>query len=126
MGKEVPAIMPVTIAGPLPPQLQSAEVEINIRVQATANITPVVARRKVNVLMLEKVGNLLHGGQPALHVTDRIYWRVPVILSTPSRGQIGQVGNVDVDVETGEMIVDDRTLGEIAEHARRLLAGTPS
>jgi hypothetical protein len=116
--------MPVTIAGPLPPQLQSAEVEINIRVQATANVTPVVARRKVNVLMLEKVGNLLHGGQPALFVTDRIYWRVPVMLSTPSRGQLRQVGIVDVDVETGEMIVDDQLLEDIANNARRLLASS--
>ena len=124
MSKEVPATMPVTIAGPLPPQLQSAEVEINIRVQATANVTPVVARRKVNVLMLEKVGNLLHGGQPALFVTDRIYWRVPVMLSTPSRGQLRQVGIVDVDVETGEMIVDDQLLEDIANNARRLLASS--
>ena len=69
--------MPVTIEGAMSPQLRSAEVEINIRVQATMNITPVVARRRVNVLMLEKVGNLLHGGSPALHLADQIYWRVP-------------------------------------------------
>jgi len=113
--------MPVTIEAPLPPQLRSAEVEINVRVHATMNITPVVARRKVNILMLEKVGNLLHGGSPALFLKDRIYWRVPVILSTPSRGRIGQVGNIDVDAETGEMMVDDKLLEDIAEHARRLL-----
>ncbi|HEY66993.1 MAG TPA: hypothetical protein G4N97_01815, partial [Thermoflexia bacterium] len=118
MSKDV--AMPVTIEGTLPPQLRLAEIEINVRVHATMNITPVVARRKVNVLMLEKVGNLLHGGSPALFLTDRIYWRVPVILSTPSRGQIGQVGNVDVDAETGEMIVDDKLLEDISEHARRL------
>lgn len=123
MNKNAP--MPVTIES-LPPQFRSAEVEINIRVLATMNITPVVARRKVNVLMLEKIGNLLHGGQPALHVADRMYWRVPVILSTPSQGRIGQAGNIDVDVETGEMIVDDKSLEEIAEHARRLLAGSTS
>lgn len=123
MNKNAPML--VTIES-LPPQFRSAEVEINIRVLATMNITPVVARRKVNVLMLEKIGNLLHGGQPALHVADRMYWRVPVILSTPSQGRIGQAGNIDVDVETGEMIVDDKSLEEIAEHARRLLAGSTS
>jgi len=116
--------MPVTIDGTLLPQLQSAEIEINVRVQATMNITPVVARRKVNVLMLEKVGNLLHGGPPALLLTDRIYWRTPVILSTPSQGKIGQVGHIDVDAETGEMIVDDKLLEDIAENAKRLLAGS--
>lgn len=124
MSKDI--TMPVTIEGSLPPQLRSAEVEINIRVSATMNITSVVAHRKVNVLMLEKVGNLLHGGSPALFLTDRIYWRVPVILSAPSHGQIGQVGSIDVDAETGEMIVDDKLLEDIAEHARRLLARSTS
>ncbi len=124
MSKDV--TMPVTIENILPPQFRSAELEINVRVQATMNITPVVARRKVNVLMLEKVGNLLHGGFPALHLTDRIYWRVPVILSTPAQGQIGQVGDIDVDAETGEMIVGGELLEDIAEHARRLLASSTS
>ena len=90
------------------------------------NLTPTVARRKVNVLMLEKVGNLLHGDSPTLFLRDRIYWRVPVILSTPSQGRIGRVGEVDVDAETGEMIVDDELLENIAEHARRLLASATS
>lgn len=118
--------MPVTIDGPLPLPLRLAEVEINVRIRTTMNITPVVARRKVNVLMLEKVGNLLHGGSPALFLKDRIYWRVPVILSTPSQGQVGQVGDIDVDAETGEMMMDNRLLEDIAEHARRLLASSTS
>ena len=115
------APMPVTIKGSLPPQLGSAEIEINIRVQTTLNITPVVARRKINVLMLERIGNLLHGGSPELFLTDRVFWRTPVVLSTPSQGQIGRVGHIDVDAETGEMIVDDSLLKDMAENAKRLL-----
>ena len=120
------APMPVTIKGSLPPQLGSAEIEINIRVQTTLNITPVVARRKINVLMLERIGNLLHGGSPELFLTDRVFWRTPVVLSTPSQGQIGQVGHIDVDAETGEMIIDDNLLKDIAENAKRLLASSTS
>jgi len=109
------------------------EIEINIHVRTALNITPVVARRKVNVpsewlfskangvLMLERVGNLLHGGSPELFLTDRVFWRTPVILSTPSQGQIGRVGHIDVDAETGEMIVDDSLLKDMAENAKRLL-----
>jgi hypothetical protein len=91
-----------------------------------AVVTKHIARRKVNVLMLERVGNLLYGGSPELFLTDRTYWRTPVMLSTPSRGQIGQAGHIDVDAETGEMMVDDNLLKAIAENARRLLASSTS
>ncbi len=87
-------------------------------------VTMHIARRKVNVLMLERIGNLLHSGTPELLLKDRAYWRTPVVLSTPSRGQIGQAGHIDIDAETGEMIVDDNLLKDIAENAKRLLVNS--
>ncbi len=104
----------------------SAQVDIQLRVSAQLNITPFIARQKVNVLMLDRVGNLLHGGEPELAVSDRLSWRVPVLLSTPHRGLMGQVGVVQVDAQTGEVLADDELLKDIAEHARRLLAGASS
>ncbi len=89
-------------------------------------VTMHIARRKVNVLMLERVGNLLHSGSPELFLANRVYWRTPVILSTPSQGQIGQVGHIDVNAETGEMMVDDNLLKDMAENAKRLLANSTS
>jgi hypothetical protein len=103
-----------------------AHVDIQFRVSAQVNITPFVARQKVNVLMLDQVGNLLHGGEPEFLVSDRFYWRVPVLLSTPKRGLIGQVGAVRVDAQTGEVLTDAEMLDDLAEHARRLLAGSAS
>lgn len=76
--------------------------------------------------MLDQVGNLLHGGEPELLVSEKLYWRVPVLLSTPRRGLVGQVGSIRVDAQTGEVQADDRSLKDIAAHARQLLAGSPS
>lgn len=104
----------------------SAHVDIQLHVSAQINITPFVARQKVNVLMLDRVGNLLHGGEPELAVSNRLCWRVPVLLSTPRRGLVGQVGAVQIDAQSGEVLADDELLKDIAEHARRLLAGSPS
>jgi hypothetical protein len=39
---------------------------------------------------------------------------------------VGQAGHIDVDAETGEMMVDDNLLKDIAENARRLLANSAS
>jgi hypothetical protein len=48
----------------LPTRLGLGQIEINIRATAAMNYTPVVARRKVNVLLLEKVGTGLYGSEP--------------------------------------------------------------
>ena len=111
-----------------PPLLSpgSAQVDIQLHISAQVNITPFIARQKVNLLMLDQVGSLLHGGEPELLVSGRLYWRVPVMLSTPSRGLVGQVGTVRVDAQTGEVLADDEMLKDIAEHARRLLASSSS
>lgn len=101
-----------------------AQVDIQVHVSAPVNITPFVARQKVNLLMLDRLGNLLHAGEPEFLIADRFYWRVPVLLSTPRKGLIGQIGAVKVDAQTGEVLVEDETLQEFAEHADRLLAGT--
>jgi hypothetical protein len=104
----------------------SVQVDIQLHISAQVNITPFIARQKVNLLMLDQVGNLLYGGEPELLVSSRLYWRVPVLLSTPSQGLVGQVGAVRVDAQTGEILADDALLKDVAEHARRLLTGSPS
>ena len=106
--------------------LGAAQVDIQLHVSAQVNITPFVARQKVNLLMLDQVGNLLHGGEPELLVSEKLYWRVPVLLSTPHRGLVGQVGAIRVDAQTGELLADDKLLKDIADHAHQLLAGTSS
>ena len=109
-----------------PSQLHAAQVDIQVHVRAQVNITPFVARQKVHLLMLDKVGNLLHGGEPELVLAEHVYWRVPVLLSTPSRGLLGQVGAIRVDAQTGEVLATDDMLKDIAEHAQRLVVSSPS
>ena len=92
------------------------------------HVTAFSAQRKVNRLMLDRVSNLLCGNEPTLIVTDRLRWRVPVWLGFPAIGLVGKVGEVDVDVETGEVLFDQRLLKDIAERAdvlaERTLSGT--
>jgi hypothetical protein len=53
----------------------------------------------------------------------RLLWRVPVILALPTPGRLGQVGTVEVDVQTGQVLADDTTWQEISDHAEQLFAG---
>ena len=106
-------------------KLQAAQVDINVHVTAVLNVTPFIARQKVNVLLLDKVGTGLLSEPPDLATwAGRLYWRVPVALSLPGRGRLGRVGTVDVDVQTGEVLADHALISDIARHASQLAAGS--
>lgn len=84
---------------------RSGQVEIQINLSSAVNITAVSARRKVNAFLATHVGNLLLAGEPALTITDRIVWRVPVDVTDPVNGRLGRVGDVDVAVDSGELLL---------------------
>jgi hypothetical protein len=103
---------------------QSGRVDIRIHVSAEMQITAAVARRRVSRLVISEIGNLLHGGEPALVVGERMVWRVPVVLAYPDRGPVGQAGTLDVDVETGEILVTPHQVEEIRQYAHFLAQRT--
>ena len=102
---------------PLPSRV---DLEIDIRLRTQVHVTAFSARRKVSRWMLDRVSNLLCGNEPTLVVADRLCWRVPVWLGFPATGLVGKVGEVDVDVTTGEILFDQRLLQEIGERADAL------
>lgn len=116
--------MSVEIENLVPP-LTTAQVNINVSVSATLNITAYTAKRKVNALVLNRVGTSLFGDEPTLVVTSQIIcWRVPIYVSTTVRGRIGKVGQIDVNAQTGAILADDEMLTTIGDNAERLVART--
>lgn len=99
--------------------------EIDIHLVANIEITPEMARQRVSVFVGKHLADLLHGELPDLVLReDGVYWRVPVVLSSRSMGRIGQVGAIDVHVETGELNLTEHTLSEIENRAQRFAIGT--
>ncbi len=100
------------------PKLKPAQVDNSV------HITPSIACQVVNRLVATIVGTGLGSGKPMLVAKDdRLCWRVPVYLALP-KGRLGQVGQVDVDAQTGETLADDELLDAIGDHAERLAAGS--
>jgi len=97
-----------------------AEVKIEFSLTAQVNITDLTAQRKVSKLLLDHVGNLLYGERPSLVMGRRLLWRVPVWLALPTTGPLGQVGTLDVDAQTGEILSTQQILEEIAERGNEL------
>jgi len=88
-------------------------------------VTAAAARRKVNRFVLDTISYLMGGGQPTLVETDRLVWRVPVVLTYPDQGVVGQAGLVDVDAESGELVLAPDTIEGIKRNARALAAHLP-
>lgn len=107
------------------PSLEAAQININVSVSAKINLTATAARRKVNVFLLNEVSTGLGGDTPSLVASnDRVCWRVPVILALPAQGRLGQVGQIDVDAQSGELLITPQAIDEMERHANRLASGS--
>lgn len=105
---------------------KTGRLEVDIKVTADVNISAYAARQKVNSFVLSEVSYMMHAGKPMLVFGERICWRVPVILSLTSRGDMGEVGTIDVDVESGQMYVSPQLVTEINARAEALTTRSPS
>lgn len=85
-----------------------------------SRVTAVEACRRVSRLVLSEVGNLLYGNEATLVVGDRTCWRVSVWLGMPTVGPVGEVGTLDVDAQTGEILYTQQLLDEIGKRGNAL------
>ena len=46
-------------------------------------------------------------------------------LTMPGQGELGQVGEIDVDAQTGAFDAGEMTITRIQQNARSLVAGSP-
>ena len=108
-------------AGSVP---QTAPIQLNVHVVATLNISADEARRRVNRQVVSELGIGLIARTPEVVIAgEQIVWRVPIVLSLPGLGDLGQVGVVDVDARSGDVLLNPVTHETITQHAQRLYAG---
>lgn len=61
------------------------------------------ARRQVKRWLLNEVSYMFTANAPILKVGQTVVWRVPVVFMASHVGQVGVVGELEVDVESGAM-----------------------
>jgi len=104
---------------------RTGRLQIDIQVSADVNFSSTSARRRVGRFVADEISYLMRGGEPTLVVADHIYWRVPVLLTFPGYGSVGIVGDIDVDVETGQLHITPELIAEIQQRAAYLAAHKP-
>lgn len=117
--------MTILLESPVP---EIGRLSIHIHADVQINVTAVEAQRRVTQLVHQRISSQMHGESPTLMLSQRTYWRVPVHLTFPSIGDAGQIGVIDVDVETGETNTTDSLIQDIERNAediaRRLSPAT--
>lgn len=82
------------------------------------------ARHLVNRQVVPELGTGLIAVNPELMIMDnQPFWRVPIKLSLPHSGDLGQVGTVLVDALSGQVLLTDKIQQRIINHARWLYQG---
>ena len=67
------------------------------------------------------VADMLMADTPTLVLTSQpMHWRVPVVLGS-SKGIVGEVGNVDVDAQTGILATSPELVEQLLAQANRLV-----
>jgi hypothetical protein len=109
----------------LPDQQKNATpLHVSFHLITTLNVTADAARQKVNREVIPDLGTGLVAQTPELRVIEeQVMWRVPIALSLPEVGDVGQVGVIEVDAHTGEVLIDTDVETEIIQHARWLYNG---
>lgn len=90
--------------------------------QSQERIEARTAQRKVGAWLVSEVGNLLMGGAPEFVPGARPVWRVPVLVTKERRGQ---ATFVDVDAQTGQLLIDDQTPSRIMRDVHAFVAHSP-
>jgi len=99
----------------------AGQLSINVQLSAMVNVTAFSARQKVTGFVADQISTQMHGGEPALVMGERVCWRVPVILSLPPTGDGGEVGVIEVDVETGQLNMAPGLMEEIQRRANTVI-----
>lgn len=111
----------MTVTVPKLPLPERSKITLKVEVTADFNVTAFVAQQKVNRYLILHVGDMLHAGEPELVLSESLRWRVPILFSTREKGQLGKVGELLVNVDSGEIIIENpEQLEEIATNAEAL------
>jgi len=96
------------------------QVKVALEVTTEVNVSQYMAKVLAQDFLLMKVGNLLRADEPVFVVSDPPCWNVPVILTNPQVGRVGQVGAVRVDADTGEILAGRRDIETLQGQANEL------
>ena len=105
-----------------------SKVVVRMEISTEVNISASAARQRANRYLITQIGDQLGATEPELVMGDQLYWRLPVQYAPSRLGNLGIVGHILVDAQTGATdIADGRTIADLQASAELLYErATPS
>jgi hypothetical protein len=103
-----------------PIDYEAGTVTLHLDRKIEVKLSPDEAQRLVNNYVHLEISTQLHAEVPTLVVGDQVVWRVPIHLTFPSFGDVGQIGFIQVDPVTGELDTSSSTLDTLIHNAENL------
>lgn len=100
-------------------------VDINLNVSFVIHVSAEQARHQVSKWLFQEVSYMFVADLPTLSIGEHIVWRVPVILTASHLGKVGNIGYIDVDVESSDMDTGVATKERLLNKARCLAETMP-
>lgn len=120
-----------TVVIPAQSVAQNGRFELDLHIARNLTISATAARHIANRYAHQHISYLLRAEQPQIAILDTlspdsagICWRVPLVLTMPSFGSIGEVGAINVDVEDGSVLTDNAQTKLIRESSDALASRT--
>ena len=103
---------------------QTSPISLKFHLDTTLNISADEARHRVNRQVVANLGTGTIAREPELIIAgEQIAWRVPIALSLPTLGDLGKVGEIEVDARTGDILTQAQAQEKIIKHASLLYNG---
>jgi hypothetical protein len=110
----------VLLEGPLPETKGFLNIRLEQRIEI--NVSARQAQRQVNEFVHLDVSTQLHAQTPVLVVSPEgdSFWRVPIHLTLPAFGDVGEVGCIQVNPQTGQIDTPPSLLRQLNDKADAL------
>jgi hypothetical protein len=105
------------------PDEGSLQLDTQMRLHGEIAVSPDAARQRANGYLGRYVSTSIQASDPILIWGERLVWRLQVNLYLRGHGKIANLGTLDVDASTREVIpLDEDTINDLCVRANAIVA----
>lgn len=109
-------------------QLNADTLQLDIQISCHLVLSADEARQKLSRYLIDQVSLFFTPQNPLLLIQDNehILWQFPIVLTWGTQGQLGLIGNIAVNAQTGDILLTQESQKRLEANACLLIRGATS